>query len=358
MKLYPKQWLPYIIAGGFFAIAITLVVQKDESQSFQETAHSGESSSQRSAEPSRPLLHSGASSQATSQHDTAASSSSTTADSSTEEKQESLLVQSPILKPYLSRRGSRRNLRSSSRQFSIGDLVAANGVSVRDRVKQIESFRYQNSLSATERDGLIEVLNNGPAEGAITDDFWHWMVDEIISTLRADGSDNVQLTSALATLATDSGQQMIVRDYALQHLGHLQSEGGDLALIKDTLFEAVSLKEGTYAGTALLALQQDENLALALGVDAQSVAQDSSYDVRSRLTAMQVAGKQGNADVLPLAVTIANDASQPVALRMSAIATIGDLQAIEHTDLLQSFSPAREARLYTAAQAALQKLSQ
>ena len=240
--------------------------------------------------------------------------------------------------------------------LSLSQLLSNADLSLRDRVRGIESLRSNGSLSEEERELALNTLSSGNPLPSVSSDSWRWLVDELISTLRADGADNAALSQSLANLANDTSHDMIVRDYAIQHLGHLQSEGGDLAVIQQTLQTATQEKEGTIAGTAILALNQDSEIYI--GEQAYQIAQDTNYDLRSRITALQVAGKQNHQEALPLAVQIAADSAEPMSLRLSAIATIGDLGASEQTALLETFSPTRDPLLHRAATAALTKLSQ
>ena len=154
---------------------------------------------------------------------------------------------------------------------------------------------------------------------------------------------------------------MVVRDYALQHLGHIRSEGGDTAIIDSTLIAATSEKRGTIAGTALLALnaqsKNDQSLIATTQQQALTIVNDVGYDVRSRISALLVAGQQGNSDVLTMAVEIASSDTQPVMLRTAAISTLASLQAKDQQAMLESLSQSQDARLQAAATAAVNKLT-
>ena len=147
----------------------------------------------------------------------------------------------------------------------------------------------------------------------------------------------------------------MVRDYALQHLGHIREEGGDPDVIDATLRSALAETENTLAGTALLALNSYVDPA-TLGQDALAIATGSEVDMRSRITAMQVAGQQGAQSAGELATNLATDSSNPVPLRMSAIATIADLGLKSEIALLQDLSQSNELRIRKSAQSSLEKL--
>jgi len=165
---------------------------------------------------------------------------------------------------------------------------------------------------------------------------------------------------ALADMYQNAGQDIVVRDYALQHLGHLREDGGDQELITATLYSAASQKNGPLAGTALLSLvqngevhdpqQRETTTRLAL-----QAASNPEMDLRSRISAIQVAGRWNDPASLTLATEIALSEASPIPLRLAAIATIGASgEANKHRSLLQSLSNSGDSpRLQQAAQAAI-----
>lgn len=210
-------------------------------------------------------------------------------------------------------------------------------------------------MSSEERAAALEFLGNPNAPEFLSESEWRWLVDELITTLRVDGADNSELSNQLATIATDTNFDLVVRDYALQHLGHIREEGGDPDVIDATLRSALAETENTLAGTALLALHSYVDPA-TLGQDALAIATGSEVDMRSRITAMQVAGQQGAQSAGELATNLATDSSNPIPLRMSAIATIADLGLKSEIALLQDLSQSNELRIRKSAQSSLEKL--
>ena len=255
------------------------------------------------------------------------------------------------------RRGGQSSPRPGVSSFLGGLLRSGGEQSTRSLVASIESLRSEGALSREERAAALEFLGNPNAPEFLSEPEWRWLVDELITTLRVDGADNSELSNQLATIATDTDFDFVVRDYALQHLGHIREEGGDPDVIDAALRSALAETENTLAGTALLALNSYVDPA-TLGQDALVIATNQNHDLRSRLTALQVAGKQEQSEALPLAVSIAGDESQPTTLRMSAIATIGDLQALEEESLLQKLSQSNDLRIRNAAHASLSQMTQ
>ena len=233
-------------------------------------------------------------------------------------------------------------------------ILGDTGLSVLQRVETLESLK--SSLNRNEQEQIYRAIENRIIPEGITGPSWHWIVDELISSLRGMGADPTEITTRLVALYLDRKQHEVVRDYALQHLGHLRSEGGDIELIEQALVGAISEKEGSIAGTALLALNQ-KGLLADTAETAIKVAEDVNASLHSRVTAIQVAGKQGDVKVLPLAIEITENRLAPVLLRMAAIATLADLGATDQLPLIKDLSLSMDTRLSAAASAALIRLS-
>ena len=238
-------------------------------------------------------------------------------------------------------------------------ILGASSLSARQRAANLESLS-DNPLSEEELEDAYDFLATTPDIEGISESSKHWIVDELITALRSNGAENQELTSHLAQIFQNN-EDMVVRDYALQHLGHIRSEGGDTAIIDSTLIAATSEKRGTIAGTALLALnaqsKNDQSLIATTQQQALTIVNDVGYDVRSRISALLVAGQQGNSDVLTMAVEIASSDTQPVMLRTAAISTLASLQAKDQQAMLESLSQSQDARLQAAATAAVNKLT-
>jgi len=80
--------------------------------------------------------------------------------------------------------------------------------------------------------------------------------------------------------------------------------------------------------------------------------------VLSRISALQVCGKLGYADALPLALEIAADRQAHMTLRTSAIATIGDLGTAAERSKLTTLAERSPPRLQVAIDAALIRIGQ
>ena len=247
--------------------------------------------------------------------------------------------------------GSHGNLRS---------ILAETKFTAHQKVLGIESFRSSGELDDDSIQAALDYLKNTMQPEGISLGQHHWIIDELVTTLRTNGTNNAELSQVLAGIYRDRSRDPVIRDYVLQHLGHMRVEGGDAETIAQTLGSATLEKEGTIAGTALLALGEKygaEPIQRRNSASALTIVNDTSYDLRSRITAMQVAGQQGDWEALPVAAKTAADASQPVALRMAAIATLADLGAKDQVNLMESLSNSTDPRLRSAARAAFSKLN-
>ena len=103
--------------------------------------------------------------------------------------------------------------------------------------------------------------------------------------------------TGLCRSALDPAQDEVWRDYCLQFLGTAfqrfgreRFEGDEEAL--QTLRNALSLKDGTFAGTALLSLRKaaavrrELNLSVLVAKAALSIASSKNYSSQSRVTAL------------------------------------------------------------------------
>jgi hypothetical protein len=96
--------------------------------------------------------------------------------------------------------------------------------------------------------------------------------------------------------------------------------------------------------------------AAEVATKAWQVASADDAHVLSRITALQVCGKLGHREALPLALQIATDSQAHMTLRTSAIATIGDLGAEPERTLLASLAEQSPQRLKVAIEAAISRI--
>jgi hypothetical protein len=174
-------------------------------------------------------------------------------------------------------------------------------------------------------------------------------------------------------LARDRSAPPVVRDYALQHLQWLyrrQARGGNGAAwvvgpqaeeIRSAWWDATNEPEGTYAGTALLALDalagdfKEVNAARVTG-RALEIARDGKMGAAARTSALQVCARRGETGVVETALAIAGQPGA-IPLRASALAALGALGDAKTLAWLESLAAAPvEKGLQPAVESALRNL--
>jgi hypothetical protein len=162
-----------------------------------------------------------------------------------------------------------------------------------------------------------------------------YLKNEILNILRNQQPLPVHLADAITAVAADHGQDLVTRDYAVQHLAALcrriSDEGAQIpSNVVSLLFELTGEKS-TVAGTALIALHHLS--ACPVGIEGEKVdavalnfARDSQCSPAVRMTALQVCSQRHVSAILPTAKEIALS-SDAMSMRLSAIAVIGALGA-------------------------------
>jgi hypothetical protein len=183
------------------------------------------------------------------------------------------------------------------------------------------------------------------------------------------------LLDVLGQLYQDRDQNVVIRDYAIQHLtvfyGQVGNAAGmdpllqstDLKQARTLLWQAVSETDSSIAGTALLGLTRLSQQGWTdvdgskVGSAALKLAGDGSASELSRITAFQVCAKLGVADALPLALGSAQE-GDTIPLRISAIGALGALGGEDQIPLLSQLIQENNDRLKLPAQHALNQINQ
>ena len=190
---------------------------------------------------------------------------------------------------------------------------------------------------------------------------WHALYNDTLNALVLHQTKPVaDLPDRLMATIQDDARHRVIRDYSLQHLlafAEYRMEGSARINLLESAWEAVSETRDSYHGTYLAALsyQADQPGWLsgdAVAAKAWQVAVADDAHVLSRITALQVCGKLGYADALPLALEIAGDTRAHMTLRTSAIATIGDLGSRSQKKFLDELAERSPPRLLVAIEAA------
>jgi hypothetical protein len=207
---------------------------------------------------------------------------------------------------------------------------------------------------------------------------WHWLVNEVMTALSHQNAPLPGLTDCLVRLANDSGRDMVIRDYALQHMVDwlqpiaqgepYETNPAKRQTMVGCLLRAAQEERQSFSGTAVLGL----HLALQLAelrakpidgepaqswrpeipIDSERLQKDALRLVQSpsscdhaRISAFQVCAQRGFADALPIARKFAGDTQQPNTTRLSAIAALGALGNSTDSLLLDKIQKENRARL-------------
>lgn len=152
----------------------------------------------------------------------------------------------------------------------------------------------------------------------------HWLADELLTALRVQEPPWEGLAAALEEVAFLPETDPVIRDYVMQHLGHLWEQDGAREEIEVALWKAVESADETTPGTALIALsrgyrrgEQVEGLA-RVGEQALEIARNPSAPLASRVTALAIAGERGGRGTRELAEKLVKQPETPVILRKVA----------------------------------------
>jgi len=162
---------------------------------------------------------------------------------------------------------------------------------------------------------------------------WHACVNDVYSRLIRSSTSGLDLDAELIGVVEEA-EDLVVRDYALQHLAILveQKRGGNALGV---LRKAADWRSTPLAGTALLNLYRlgDGREDGTLAARALNVAADSEAHGAARSTALQVGLLLEDERFLDPAVEIARR-TQVVAHRVSALRVIAAFGGPEQKDLL------------------------
>jgi hypothetical protein len=202
-------------------------------------------------------------------------------------------------------------------------VLASGKQTVNERVGQLRGMRGI-MLSAEERAAAVEFLAGRNVPEEMGKGSMHWLADELMTVLRLQEPPQEGLAAELGNVAFQPGTDPVVRDYLMQHLGHLWEQFGAREEIEKSLWQAVVSSDETTPGTALIALsrgyqrdQQRESLT-TVQQRAFTLAANSNSPLAVRVTALSIAGESGGADVQALANRLLEDPNTPLILRKVA----------------------------------------
>ena len=190
----------------------------------------------------------------------------------------------------------------------------------------------------------------------------NWLRNEMLDKLVGQPALPAGLPKVLVAIYQDPDQDVVMRDYAIQHMNPAYAQAGaeGRAALQQALWQAAQETDSSIAGTALLAL--NDLAQNNTGFDRDQIAQtalklagDDQCGELARITAIQICGQMGVTQAAALALQLAQQAGS-IPLRITAIAALGDLgdQGVE--TFLRQIVAGTEDRLKPAAVSALKRL--
>jgi len=179
------------------------------------------------------------------------------------------------------------------------------------------------------------------------------------------------LVETLIQVYHDSGQDEVLRDYAVQHLAVCYEQiaaaglGNNNSTIKEAILgvfnDALRETHSTIAGTALLALKRlshdyPEIDPASVTTQALKMAGDITAGEQTHITAFQVCAQLGTTNVL-LVISLASRNGKTFPVRISAIAALGLLGGADQISFLNGLLQSEEERLKPAARHALEQIA-
>lgn len=186
-------------------------------------------------------------------------------------------------------------------EFLLGD---SSDLSVRQRIDWLKSNR--RSLISEDIDAILDFLDQGRVPAGLSLSHWHWLADQLLTSMRGATHDPAGLSGRLYDVFENVTLDPTLRDYLLQHLGHLLDDGGEPAKIWGAVRRGLSERHQTMAGTALL-IVNDKHRRAQLGDErlrppswigdpatlAIELLKDPDLPVPSQITALSVASDSG-----------------------------------------------------------------
>jgi HEAT repeat protein len=238
---------------------------------------------------------------------------------------------------------------------------AAFSSSFAERVAQTRALH--SNLTLPEVQALYRYLLVSSSAAAQDREQENWLRNELMDKLTSQAMPPPELVQVLVAIYQDPAQDIVMRDYAVQHMrpAYVQAGPEQRDLLQQALWNAATETDSSVAGTALLALQSlgheyKEIDADRLGAVSLNLAGEGRCGELSRITAVQVCGRLGLKQAAPLLTQLAQDADS-IPLRIASIAALGDVGDEAARTWLQQLAGQADPRLRPALQTALNKLN-
>lgn len=185
--------------------------------------------------------------------------------------------------------------------------------------------RLSDNLSAADRQALYDYLKYGPDNRET-----HHLKNDILNVLRSQLTPPPELTQVMLDIFYDERQSMTMRSYALQHMRpwYWEENMRDPA-VKQAFYDGLEQSGNELSGVALLALAYlseelpDEFDRVFIVERAAVLAGSPEVSALTRVSALDVSSRNGNASALEVARGILAAEEESLMLRAAACGAIG-----------------------------------
>jgi hypothetical protein len=245
-----------------------------------------------------------------------------------------------------------------------------------DYLKRLEAVRSLNAdLTSAEVEALYQFLSQ--KEKHDRTQAGHVLKNGLLNALCAIDPPLPGLTELMIQIYRDRDQNIVIRDYALQHLiSHYKCLGNpsvrkassltvesirtEQETMRPVLWEALAEVDSSIAGTALLGLHRlginhlefDRAKVAAIAV---KLAHEQNASELTRVAALQVCGLMELADARPLLLQILQG-EQNAALKLAAIGSLGMIGGVAEQPVLERILASKDERFRPAAELALKRI--
>ena len=234
-----------------------------------------------------------------------------------------------------------------------------------ERVKALHAIN--RNLTIEEVEALYRYLRPPTPQSGQDPVGENWLRNEMMDKLVQQDALPPGLSDLLVAIYHDPAQDVVMRDYAVQHMAPPYERVSDQEKtnLRDALWQATGETDTSIACTALLALLDVVGPMPSSGDDATAnrsrladtafkLAADDHCGELARITAVQVCGRMQIEQALPVIEQLAQTAPS-IPLRIAATAALGDIGGTEAMQLLQRLAQSPEPRQALAAQSALSR---
>jgi len=203
------------------------------------------------------------------------------------------------------------------------------------RVKLVN--RLSRNLSEADRLALYNYLRHGASSRETNP-----LKNDILNVLRDQTVPPPELTQVMLDIFYDENQSMAIRSYALQHMRpwYWEENMRDPA-IRQAFYDGLEQTGNELSGVALLALAYlSEELPADfdrndIAQKAAALADTPSVSELTRVSALDISSRYGNASALEAARNILKTETDNVMLRAAACGVIGRMGDVSDLEILQ-----------------------